>query len=272
MAGVFGVAPGTPQGHYARMDSASAPSSRRLGAFVASPVLLRAIAAAATLLLAGTGGAEAQGGGAHSPDRPVVTGEVHDLQTRRPLANVAVRLVTEDGTQVLGSAWTDANGRYTVLLFLGEREDPGSLVIQAGTLGYVLSSSDPFRLSPGRVTTVPRIQLRPEPVVLDSVVAEAAPLRWNELRPPRERVRQRQLEGRGTFIPGAVVENSDARSLPEFVADRIDGLEVEFPAEGPTLRSTFYPRCLHVLVNEWPARDAFAPHSVRGREVGAIEV
>jgi len=203
---------------------------------------------------------------------PVVTGEVVDLHTRRPVPNAAVRLVTAADSLVMGAGWTDQAGRYVIPLFLDDGEDPGDLVVEAGSLGYLLTTSAPFRLRPERLTSVPRISLPPEPVVLDTLAVEPERRRWNELAPPRERVRRRQLEGRGIFLPGALIESAQPASIPEFIAERVEGIEVHFPQGDPELLSTFYPRCLHVLVNEWPARGAFSMDQVRVREVGALEV
>lgn len=203
---------------------------------------------------------------------PIVTGTVVDVRTREPVSNAVVRLVNAADSSVLGAGWTDQAGRYAIPLFLDEGEDPGELVVEAGSLGYTLATSQAFRLRPGRMTAVAQISLRPEPVVLDPLIVTPERRSWTQLPPPRELVRRRQLEGRGIFIPGAMVENAGARSIPEFIAERVDGIEVEFPRGGPELQSTFYPRCVTVLVNEWPPMIGFSLGVIRARDVGALEV
>jgi len=272
-AGVGGTPPAgaVPAGAGVRVPPwapASVPGFRHR----AAPALLPAVVALAWLALAAPSPLSAQGAASSIENHPgpVVTGEVVDLQTRRPVPNAAVRLVTAADSAILGAGWTDQAGRYVIPLFLDEGEDPGALVVEAGSLGYVLTTSGPFRLRPGRVTAVPRISLRPEPMVLDTIAVAPERRSWTQLPPPRELVRRRQLEGRGIFIPGAMVENASARSIPEFLADRVDGLEVEFTGGTPRLRTTFYPRCIHVLVNEWPPTVGL--DRISGRDVGALEV
>lgn len=225
---------------------------------------------AARLEAQGQGQAQGQAQATSRAPRAVI-GTVLDNSTQRPIAQAAVRLLTEDGSRVLGGTYSDAQGRFTVLVFLPDGEDPGPVQVEAGTFGFVLYASRPFTLQPRGATVHPPIRLRPEPVRLDTLVVFSE-RRWWQLPPPREKVRRRQLEGKGTFFPGAIIGAAEERDLPSILEARVPGLLVMETASGMELRSLIYPHCIYLLVNEWPAIGSFRLDAVRKGEVGAVEV
>jgi Na+/proline symporter len=241
--------------------------ARRLGTAVGLPVVVVLVAALAAIGVM-PGSLEAQ---AETRSPRAVTGTVVDNSTMRPISQAAVRLRTAEGDQVLGGTFSDAQGRFTVLFFLPDGEDPGPVVIEAGTFGFVRHESEPFTLEPRGATVHPVIRLRPEAVRLDTlVVFSTRP--WWQLPPPREIVRRRQLEGKGTFFPGAIIAAAEERDLPSILEARIPGLRVLETPTAIVLRSLYYPYCIHMLVNEWPASGSFRLDAVRKDQVGAVEV
>lgn len=82
---------------------------------------------------------------------------------------------------------------------------------------------------------------------------------------------QRQLEGRGTFLPGVVIEADPSYDLAEILVHRVDGLEFMAERGRRVINSVRGNRCIRILVNEW-GQSSTALESIRTDRVGAVEV
>lgn len=137
-------------------------------------------------------------GVAQLPNPTGVTGTVVQERDGTPVFEAAVRLMHTDGSGVILAGRTDEDGRY-LLIFPADRETiPDSALVEAGALGAGIRVSAPFRLEPGQITEAPPLELRIEPIALDTVGVEVS-RPWWYIPPPRERVLDRQLRGRGVF-------------------------------------------------------------------------
>ncbi|TVP78933.1 MAG: carboxypeptidase regulatory-like domain-containing protein [Gemmatimonadales bacterium] len=222
-------------------------------------------------LLMGTLPAPSAGQDAPPPD---ILGVVVEARTGEPMPGVMIRLMVDDEDgEVLEIASSDAEGRWEIRLRLDE--DPGPLVIEARALGHLTARSNPFRLAPeGETVEVPELRIEPDPVELEALEVRGQ-RRWWQLRHPRDIVRDRQLEGRGIFIPGAVLQQADRPSAAEAISDLVDGLDVEYTNRGvPALRwARAGDICPMVMVNEWvvDSDEAFDLGSMDPREIAVVE-
>lgn len=222
---------------------------------------------AALLLLAATAVS------AQDAPPPDVRGTIVEARTGEPMPGVMIRLVREgDPDDVLEIASTDAEGRWEIRLRLDE--DPGPVVVEAEALGHLSVRSEPFRLESGETVDAPELQVEPDPVELDALEVRGE-RRWWQHRHPRDIVRDRQLLGRGTFIPGVVLGRVETRSAAEAIAELVDDLEVEYNRRGtPTLRSARVGDCPIVLVNGWrvdPNQSTFSLGLSGPDEIGVVE-
>ncbi|TVP78934.1 MAG: carboxypeptidase regulatory-like domain-containing protein [Gemmatimonadales bacterium] len=200
-------------------------------------------------LLMGTLPAPSAGQDAPPPD---ILGVVVEARTGEPMPGVMIRLMVDDEDgEVLEIASSDAEGRWEIRLRLDE--DPGPLVIEARALGHLTARSNPFRLAPeGETVEVPELRIEPDPVELEALEVRGQ-RRWWQLRHPRDIVRDRQLEGRGIFIPGAVLQQTGLPSSAEAIADLVDGLHLDRTSRGVAFFQSARAGgvCPTVMVNEW---------------------
>ena len=207
-----------------------------------------------------------------SYEGPRVEGRVIDAASGEPLVAAAVRVVTPDGQQVLGSGYSDEVGRYRLIVLAEPEEFSEPVVVEAGRLGYRVAISDPFALDPTGVVSVPDLEVHPEPVMLDTLEVRRR-AHWSYIAPPRERVLERQLQGSGVFLAGASINAAQDHSITQSIADRVEGVDHRPGTRAGTgwLQSLLGRRCLVVLVNEWPAGHG-AINGLRREHIGAVEV
>lgn len=103
---------------------------------------------------------------------PRVEGLVLQSASGEPIESAAVRVVTEDGQQVLGSGYTDGDGRYRIFVFGAHDEHPGPVVVEAGRLGYRIAIGEPFEIDPDGVIQHPPPCWSPMP-------SSWTPFRWS---------------------------------------------------------------------------------------------
>lgn len=233
------------------------------------PAIFRTLPGVTLAILTLTSGAL----GAQEIDDPtIVEGRVVEGRSGESMGDVAVRVVTLDGREILGSSVTDREGRYRIVLSSDPDELPGSVVVESAAMGYGTAVSEPFVLTPGGTIHRPDLVLRPDPVLLDTLQVEMR-RHWSYIPPPRERVLQRQLLGKGAFIAGAVLENADELHLAHVLESRVDGLQA---APGPrgsaTIESVWGARCLVLMVNQWPSSADDLDYHYRRGNIGALEI
>ena len=205
------------------------------------------------------------------PEGPGVTGTVVDQRNQDPVFEAAVRLMLADGLEVIVHGRTDADGRY-VLLIPRDRELPdGPVVVEAGAFGYGISVSEPFELRADDVTEVSTLALSTEPFGLDTLAVEVD-RPWWYIPPPRERVLDRQLRGKGTFLAGATISAAEERDLAWVLATRVEGLQAIEGRRGPSLGTVMGSRCLVPLVNEWPVVSTRVLESIPRDQIAAVEI
>lgn len=200
-----------------------------------------------------------------------VIGRVVDDATGTPTERAIVEILDAEDAP-LRSALTDSNGRFRIAL--SEAGGPFTLVVWA--MSYHPARVDTFHVQARRTLDLGEIRLEAAPIALDSVRAEGL-----RTLTGRERIRQRQLLGRGTFLSGAVIEAARPYSLTEYVAEAA-GILVRYRGRSPhraraaddtrsrqprilqgrvtaevgmipRLLSPEAPRdCMHITVNHWP--------------------
>lgn len=170
-----------------------------------------------------------------------LTGRVVDARTDAPV-NLATVAVLRDGRTVTGTL-TDENGDYRIRV-------PGSGVftLSVSSQGYETVIVEEFALSNDPLT-IQNFRLEPDPVRLQEVLVETSAGRLSG----REKVRRRQLLGKGTFVSGPQLQDIGQESLTQYLAREAD-LEVRYHPWGfQYLRSPIGPsHCLVVQVNHWP--------------------
>ncbi len=203
--------------------------------------------------------------------RPAVEGHIVEQGTQVPIPGAWVRIVSADGEETLAAGSTEVDGRFHLPLHPEVAAHPGAVVLEAGTLGYQVGLSDPFHLDPDDVVTVPTLELEPSPFALDTIRVQTERRQQFEI-PPRERVLNRQLQGRGTFLAGASVARLPERRMDwalanrveEFVIDPLRGLRVERTASNPD-------GCVGFMLNQWPVSRQEFLNEPR-TNIGALEV
>ncbi len=205
------------------------------------------------------------------PNDPVVEGRVVAAGTLTPLAGAWVRLVTADGERRLATGTVGYNGRFRLALSPELAQESAPVVLEAGLLGYRIGVSDPFQIDPEGVVEVPTIELAPAPFALDTIGVEVERRQQFEV-PPRERLLNRQLRGRGTFLAGASVARLPEREMDWALAERIEeffvhplfGLQVERSDSNPD-------GCVLFMLNQWPVTRQTFLNEPR-TNIGALEV
>lgn len=201
------------------------------------------------------------------PAGPAVEGRIIDGRTGEPVVDAWIRLTTEDGQRELAAGSSEQDGRFLLPLHpsLAAEEEP--VVVEAGALGYGVTVSEPFDLDPDSAVTVPDLELDRAPLMMDTLRVERERQQFEI--PPRERVRERQRRGRGSFLAGAVMSNLEERELDWKLANHIDGLWMH-PLRG--LQSERSPQgCMVFLINQWPSSRG-AILSLDVSRIGAVEV
>lgn len=177
-----------------------------------------------------------------------VTGRVVDARSGDAIERAIIELFDIDD-EPLGLGFSDGRGRFRIEV--GEPGGPYRLTARA--LSYREGSVDSIQVAPDGAD-VGDVTLLPAPISLDTLEAEA-----EHGRPSgRERVRLRQLQGRGTFLAGAIVENDEPESLTHYLAEAA-GLMVTYDRRDgwPRLRSPKAPGdCMSITVNHWPLRSS----------------
>jgi hypothetical protein len=207
---------------------------------------LTPVAVITALLLFVAEGAEGQ----------VVRGRVMDAGTSGGLRGAAVELVDASGTT---RRWvlSDSTGRFAL-----QADRAGTYVVGASRVGYTTTSSPAVTVAAGGTATV-LLQLAVAPIRLDEIAVQALP---EERQLGRERVRRRQLAGRGIFVPGAVITAMNVAYVAQALFD-VEGIWASaFGVQ--TLRGS--DRCLTFLLNELPLRgglDALIPSDVAAIEL-----
>jgi hypothetical protein len=174
-----------------------------------------------------------------------VSGRVLDADNGAPVSQATIAVIYEGST--VSGALTGDDGTFEISL-----DRAGTYTLRVTRQGYVAQSVEEVQVGAGEQATVPDVALEPSPVILDEIRVEP---RLGRLRPGRERVRQRQLLGEGTFLSGALIEQQNPRSLTEYLAQH-GGFMVRYTNQGePYLWSLRGPyNCLVVQVNHWPLR------------------
>ncbi len=202
----------------------------------------------------------------------VVDGRVVEGRSGEPMQDVAVRLVTLDGREILGSSTSDREGVYRIALTTDPAELPDSAMVESAAMGYGSALSEPFALRPGGTVTVSDLALQPDPMLLDTIQVQMR-RHWSYIPPPRERVLQRQLLGKGAFVAGATLENADELHLAHALENRVEGLQAGVGPRGEAIiQSVRGSRCLILLVNQWPSSAGDLDYHYRRGNIGALEI
>jgi hypothetical protein len=177
----------------------------------------------------------------------VITGRVVDAETGDGLPAALIEVFDSTEARV-GVALAERDGDFRVEL---ERAG-GPFRLEAGSLTHPRGSIDLLMVADDEILALAQIRLEAAPIPLDPILVEGLRSR---LTPGGEWVRRHQLLGKGTFLPGAVVEAHGPASLGGYLANA-SGLWVRYDERGsPTLRnpeSTTMSDCVITLVNRWP--------------------
>jgi hypothetical protein len=197
-----------------------------------------------------------------------IAGRVVDATRSEGVAFALVRVFGAVGAQ-LAATPADAQGRFR--LEVPARDEPMRLTVE--TLFHLPFSVDSLRVARGQVLTLPDIVLEPDPIALGEVTVQ---VRRRGLVPGREWTRRNQLLGKGTFLPGAVVELAAGASLGAYIANQTR-LWVRFDERGKAALHNpagALSRCVDVLVNRWKLeRTGFQSVDEIPRErIAAIEI
>jgi hypothetical protein len=173
-----------------------------------------------------------------------IQGRVIDARSGAGVPTASVTAAT--GGLVAAGALTNANGTFRIRL-----EAPGVYLVRVSREGYASVAMDSLRVLEGDTLTLPDIALEPGPIVLDELRVETP------RRRPRgqERIRQRQLLGKGVFLSGAMISGDQPKSLTWYLAETA-GLQVWYGRRGmdryPSLRSpTGTYDCVRIQINHW---------------------
>lgn len=202
---------------------------------------------------------------------PGVTGMVVDQRGQVPVFEAAVRLMLADGSEVILHGRTDVEGRYALFMPRDRDLPDGPVVVEAGAFGFGISVSEPFELRSEGVTEVPTLALSTDPFALDTVAVEVD-RPWWYIAPPRERVLDRQLRGKGVFLAGATISAAEERDLAWVLTTRVEGLQAIEGRRGPQLGTVMGHRCLVTLVNEWPVVNTRVLESIPRDQIAAVEI
>lgn len=177
-----------------------------------------------------------------------IVGRVVDGVTGEGVPTVSVEVRDSDdgilGTDVSGEA-----GLFRVLLAVGG----GPFRLETTHMAYGESAVDSLFVGESEEVILPAIRLEPAPIALDPIVARAPP-------PPRvtrgqEWIRRHQLEGKGAFFAGAILEVLNPPSLTEYIAAQT-GLSLSIGSRGQ--KGLWHPDsrngedCIVVRLNRWP--------------------
>ena len=203
-------------------------------------------------------------------DAQVVIGRVVDASTGQPIPSASVRLLDTAGSQ-LASVVTGEDGDFIVIPRLRLRA-ARSVNVAVTMIGYDAAETDTFTLAPRDTVALAPIQLVPAAIAMDTLRVERRRSLFS-LTPPREKIRRRQLEGKGTFLHGSALANRPERYIAQTLA-QLEGLQVRTDHPYPVLETTEGRRCLVLLVNEWsPARAGFRSIEEIPRDaIAAVEV
>lgn len=195
-----------------------------------------------------------------------VEGRVVEASNGEPIAGIRVRLLTMDGERNLTVSTTGRGGSYRLEIDQHDAEEVGPVVVEAWGIGYDVVVSDPFELVAGTTISLPDLELNRDPFVLDTIRVEQERYRYRFEIPPRERVLERQLRGRGTFLAGATIDNLPEHRLDWAFANHVEGLHVH-PLRGLEPEDG----CAVYLINQWPVPRNRLLALSRNR-IGAMEV
>ncbi len=112
-----------------------------------------------------------------------IRGKVAVIDIDEPIAKAAVLLLGEDGA-AYAATMTDSAGHFEL-----KTSFAGRFVLRAHRVGYHGTSSNPIVLTPGRIVEV-RINLRPDPVILEAITVYGRVFQSREMR---EFMRRRRL-------------------------------------------------------------------------------
>jgi hypothetical protein len=191
-------------------------------------------------------------------------GRVVDATTGAPVVQATVAVLLDDRT--IAGSLTDATGSFTIRL----REE-GSFVIRATGQGYATLDMADVQVADRENLALGDLRLDLAPIVLEELILETSAGRARG----QEKVRRRQLLGKGSFFSGAELVELRPRSLTEYLAQQAD-LEVRVDNWGfPYLWSPVGPHhCLVVQVNHWPlsTQGYRSLDEIRLSRVAAIEI
>ncbi len=198
----------------------------------------------ASLALFFTGGLLAGEGHAQ-----VVTGTVVDQIDRRPLEGVRIEVRSTEG-ELAAATLSDAQGRFVISFSGGE----GPWRFEAAALGYLERALPAFRVPAGDTLRLVEVPLERRPILLDTLSVERRRGSILGVTPGWVKLRERQAEGRGIFLSGAMIMARKPPSLTQFLSELQDLHETagDSALAGRTeLRSSEGRGCMRIRVNEW---------------------